>query len=80
MSELARAEEAHRRGQWAEALAHADAGLRAPGEDRLPLLKLKTLSLFRLGRAEEAEALLGEVMVEGPDHAFMNEIAAAMAG
>lgn len=77
-SSTARAEEAYRQRRWADALAHADAGLAAGADQRLS--QIKTLALFRLGRADEAEELLTELLVEGPDEAFMNEVAAAMAG
>ncbi|WP_437646544.1 hypothetical protein [Sorangium sp. So ce362] len=77
---LTRAEEAYRARRWAEALAHAEAGLAAPGDLRSALLRYKALALIRLGRADEAEELLTELMVEAPDGAFMAEVAAAMAG
>jgi hypothetical protein len=72
------AEEAYRAGRFADALALAEAGL-AAGEERAPLLRQVTLALLRLGRDDEAQELLPEVMVEGPDEAFMNEVAAARA-
>ena len=72
------ARRAYDAGRYDEALTLAEAGLAAGGEPG-PLSRVKALALIRLGRGDEADTIVAEIMTEAPDPEFMSDLAEAMA-